>query len=155
MKQDLQHFIGQRAEALAMVYLTRNQDLVINRMTHTHDYGIDLLVTIKQDDLLTGRIFGVQVKGRDKSFKNEDFLLPLNETPKLYLHDLPFPVCMLLFTMEDDKGYYRWVNYSGNQLSKNFESINQDQWCLLDTAAIERIVNDVNNWYAAKSHSAA
>lgn len=44
MKRDLQYFISERAEHLAVVYLTRRQDLVTERMMV--DYGLNLLVTI-------------------------------------------------------------------------------------------------------------
>jgi gluconate kinase len=42
MKRDLQDFIDERAEHLAVVYLTRRQDLVIERMRMTADYGLDI-----------------------------------------------------------------------------------------------------------------
>jgi gluconate kinase len=49
MKRDLQDFIDERAEHLAVVYLTSRQDLVIERMTMAADYGLDILVTILLD----------------------------------------------------------------------------------------------------------
>jgi len=111
MKQDLEDFINERAERLAIVYLTRRQDLMIERMTA--DYGLDFLVTILRDKMSTGRIFGVQVKGRDKAFQDRQQAEKLhsNEKTRLYLQDVPFPVCLFLFTMEDDKGYYQWLKF--------------------------------------------
>ncbi|HAJ58467.1 MAG TPA: hypothetical protein DCP31_03695, partial [Cyanobacteria bacterium UBA8543] len=110
MKRDLQDFINERAKHLAVVYLTRRQDLVTERMTA--DYGFDILVTILRDKLPTGRVFGVQVKGQDKAFKDiQELSLSFTGKETNYFLDLPFPVCVFLFTMEDDRGYYRWIRY--------------------------------------------
>src|SRR5437868_3984345 len=53
-------YYGQRAESLALMYLTRRSDLVISRQEM--DYGLDFLVTICKDKIYSGRIFGVEVK---------------------------------------------------------------------------------------------
>lgn len=155
MKRDLQDFINERAEHLAVVYLTRRQDLVIERMTA--DYGLDMLVTILRDKLPTGRVFGVQVKGQDKAFKDDIQEVSLSFTRKetSYFQELPFPVCLFLFTMEDDKGYYRWIKYPVGESNQVLRSIEQDRWHPLDEQEIGQIVDDVKAWYDAKSHSAA
>lgn len=155
MKRDLQDFINERAEHLAVVYLTRRQDLVIERMTA--DYGLDMLVTILRDKLPTGRVFGVQVKGQDKAFKDDIQEVSLSFTRKetSYFQELPFPVCVFLFTMEDDKGYYRWIKYPVGESNQVLRSIEQDRWHPLDEQEIGQIVDDVKAWYDAKSHSAA
>ncbi len=154
MKRDLQDFIDERAEHLAVVYLTRRQDLVIERMKA--DYGLDILITILQDKLPTGRVFGVQVKGRDKAFKDiQELSLSFTGKETNYFQDIPFPVCIFLFNMEDDKGYYRWIRYPLAESNQLLHSIEQDKWHSLDEYEIEQIVDDVNAWYNAKSHSAA
>lgn len=155
MKRDLQDFINERAEHLAVVYLTRRQDLVIERMTA--DYGLDMLVTILRDKLPTGRVFGVQVKGQDKAFKDDiqEVSLSFSRKETSYFQELPFPVCVFLFTMEDDKGYYRWIKYPVGESNQVLRSIEQDRWHPLDEQEIGQIVDDVKAWYDAKSHSAA
>ena len=154
MKRDLQDFINERAKHLAVVYLTRRQDLVTERMTA--DYGFDILVTILRDKLPTGRVFGVQVKGQDKAFKDiQELSLSFTGKETNYFLDLPFPVCVFLFTMEDDRGYYRWIRYTVSESNQVLRSIEQDRWYPLDEHEIGQIVDDVNAWYDAKSHSAA
>ncbi|MDX2230473.1 MAG: DUF4365 domain-containing protein [Leptolyngbyaceae cyanobacterium bins.349] len=151
MKQDLAYFIGQRAEALANVYLTRSQNLVVQRLDH--DFGIDLLVEIAHNNRTTGKVFGVQIKGRDKALKNgQKYLLPITEEYNQYFQNLPFPVCLLLFTMEDDKGYYQWVNYSTSS-SPDSNLADQAKWRSLDGNGIEHLLQEVNDWYDAKRHS--
>ncbi|MBD2489753.1 DUF4365 domain-containing protein [Aulosira sp. FACHB-615] len=150
MKQNLQNFIAERAEYLAVMYLTRSNDLVIERMKSA-DYGFDILVTILRDNLPTGRVFGVEVKAQDTAIRNlKDFSLSITQKTTEYLHNVPFPLFLFLFTMEDDKGYYKWLNHviaDSNQVSL--------QWHSLDENGIRQIVDDVNAWYDAKSHFAA
>jgi hypothetical protein len=156
MKRDLQYFIDERAEHLAVVYLTRRQDLVIERMTMTADYGLDIFITILRDKLPTGRVFGVQVKGQDKAFKDiQKLSLPFTQNETNYFQDMPFPVCVFLFTMENDRGYYRWIRYSLAESNQVLRSREQELWHPLDEHEIGQIVDDVNAWYDAKSHAAA
>lgn len=155
MKRNLQDFIAERAESLAVMYLTRRQDLVIERMKSA-DYGFDILVTILRDNLPTGRVFGVQVKAQDTAIGNlQDISLSIARQTTEYLHNVPFPLYLFLFTMEGDKGYYRWLNNviaDSNQVSPVLQ---KEQWHSLDENGIRQIVDDVNAWYDAKSHFAA
>jgi hypothetical protein len=81
MKCDLQEFIHERGENLAIVYLTRCADLLIERITANQ--GIDLLVTIPQPQLPIGRMFGVQVKALNQAFERAqaNLILPQNAQP--------------------------------------------------------------------------
>ncbi len=154
MKQDLKLFIDERAQQLAIVYLTRSQNVAVEKMKA--DYGLDVLVTVLRDQLPTGRVFGVQIKGRDRAFKDvqQEASLTLSQKESYAVQDLPFPVCILIFSMENDKGYYRWLKYPGES-SKRFRSLEQNQWRSLDESPIEQIIEDVNAWYDEKNHSAA
>ncbi|MBW4620608.1 MAG: DUF4365 domain-containing protein [Cyanosarcina radialis HA8281-LM2] len=154
MKLDLESFIAERAEHLAMVYLTRSQDLVVERMKA--DYGLDMLVTILCEKFPTGRVFGIQAQGRDKAFKNiqQEALLALSVKENSYFQDLPFPVGLLFFTMEDDKGYFKWLKYPSGS-NKNHHSLEHNQWRSLDEYQVDRILEEVNAWYEEKSHSVA
>lgn len=153
MQHNLDYFIHQRAESLAMVYLTRSKDLLIER-TRVNN-GIDMLITILQDNLPTGRIFGIEVKGLDKAFKDiqqEALWILSKEQKKDYVQELPFPLCLMVFTMDDDKGYYRWLRYS-NELNHN--SLLQEEWHSLDDYPVNQLTDAVNAWYDEKRHSAA
>jgi len=44
MKQDLKLFIDERAQQLAIVYLTRSRNVAVEKMKA--DYGLDMLVTV-------------------------------------------------------------------------------------------------------------
>lgn len=154
MKRDLQDFIDERAEHLAVVYLTRRQDLVTERMRA--DYGLDMLVTILRDKLPTGRVFGVQAKGQDEAFKDiQELSLSFAQEERNYFQDTPFPVCVFLFTMENDQGYYQWIRNPNGESNLFLSSIEESQWRPLDEHEIGNIVDSVNAWYDERSHSAA
>ncbi|NEO84492.1 MAG: DUF4365 domain-containing protein [Spirulina sp. SIO3F2] len=156
MKLDLEYFTAERGENLAVVYLTRSHDLAIERLKTNYDYGLDLFVTILRDNLPTGRVFGVQVKAYDGSFQEtqiEDHL-QRSQSEKNYLKELPFPVCILLFTMDDDRGYCHWLNYL-TESRINLHSPKQPQWRSLEQLPIEQLIAEVDAWYDERIHTAA
>ena len=154
MKQDMEHFIGERAENLAVVCLTRSHNLAIERMTS--DYGLGMLATILRDNLPTGRVFGIQVKAQDRLIKDArvETILNLSPQERNYLKELPFPVCALFFTMDDDKGYCKWLRYPTENRT-NLYSLAQAPWRSLDELPVDQIIEDVNAWYDEKSYPAA
>ncbi|NET62351.1 MAG: DUF4365 domain-containing protein [Symploca sp. SIO2E6] len=150
MKQDMKHFIAQRAENLAVVYLSRSHNLAIEHMRA--DYGLDLLVTILRDNLPTGRVFGVQVQAQEGLLQDTPVEIAFHLSPqeRSYLKELPFPVCALLFTMDNDMGYGKWLRYpTANQT--NPYSLAQSSWRCLDELPIEQMLKEVNAWYDQKS----
>lgn len=150
MKQDMTHFIDKRAENLAVVYLSRSQNLAIERMRA--DYGLDMLVTILRDNLPTGRVFGVQVKAQDGLLQDKPVEMVFNLSPqeRNYLQQLPFPVCALFFTMDDDMGYGKWLRYP-TENQTNLYPLAQSSWRCLDELPIEQMLKEVNAWYDHKS----
>ncbi|MBI1927987.1 DUF4365 domain-containing protein [Candidatus Poribacteria bacterium] len=145
-------FIGQRAEHLAILHLTRRGDLVVTQAST--DDGPDILVEISRNNKVTGRIFGVQVKASqrfrivpDNSLRGDEFKIPIRafSMPE----DLPFPLCLFLFQMENDEGFYRWLiepivrTESRPKLLVNEENIFRK----LTREELDSIVGQVNNWY--------
>lgn len=146
MKQDLEYFIAERAEQLALVYLTRSTVLSIEHLQA--ERGLNFLVTILQDQLPTGRMFGVRVRGQDKAVKaSQSIAASLSSQDRDYFQALPFPACVLLFTMEDDRGYCKWV--------KHPDQAELAQWHSLETYDINQMIETVNAWYDEKSRSVA
>jgi hypothetical protein len=152
LQPDLQYFIENRAVHLAIVHLTRRQDLSIQRIDD-RDRGLDLLVAIQNDGILTGRIFGINIKAQDKAIQNitDRSQFPI-QTETHYYQDLPFPACVFFFTMEDDRGYYQWLKYPllPNQ---TLESEERDRWYSLDENALSQIIEAIATWYDAKPYS--
>jgi len=138
MQTEQPWYIGLRSEALAIVSLTRRDDLLVSQQQKDKDTGLDLLVKITKDGNYTGRIFGVQVKATVSSselIQDDDiFRLKNQEYNNLKVfRDLPFPVCLFFFTLDNDKGYYRWILepiiHEGNNMSLKFNDSRFAHFC--------------------------
>ncbi|QFS44080.1 DUF4365 domain-containing protein [Nostoc sphaeroides] len=158
MKTTAPWYIGKRAESLAIVYLTRRDDLIISQSTPNQ--GLDFLITITKDGVYTGRLFGIEVKATDSTsnLNKHNDILKL-EKNRLYLlqkfKDLPFPVCLFFFILENDKGYYKWIlepKINGQkQVSLNFNE--DDELKKLDDKEIANIILSVNSWYDHRNNT--
>ena len=151
MKKDVDYFIDKRAEDLAVVHVTRHPDIRIERCAD--DVGLDMIVTIVRDESPNGRMFGLNVSGRDRSIatlKEIELAFPLSDEDRS--NDFPFPLCEFLFTMEDDRGYYRWINSPTHQ---RVRSASEQMWNVLDNAQLEEIFVSVNLGYDARSRLVA
>jgi hypothetical protein len=149
-------YIGQRSEALAIMYLTRRDDLIVSRQKE-EDRGLDFLVTLLKDGAYSGRLFGVQVKAtvstpklvqRDNIIEIKSALKPLQS-----LAELPFPVCLFFFTLENDQGYYKWILepvIEGQSNSKLFFN-KSNEFKKLDDEEISSIISVVNSWYDSRN----
>src|SRR5262245_29967461 len=100
-----QWFISERVRALAMVVLTRREDLLV--IDPNSDYGFDLLVHIIKPNTPATRQFAVILKGTRTAVSDAQANAQLKPTINRYADgEFAFPVCIFYFTMEDDKGRY-------------------------------------------------
>jgi hypothetical protein len=146
--------IEHRAKILAMVQFTSRSDLQASDFPE--DGGLDLLVRIVPDGPGYQKFFGVQLRGTK-------IPLPSSERATRYLGNTnfarksegklslkySFPVIVLVFSMEDDKGYFAWsiepfVNRSGRPKLKLLE---EPSCAPFDRSALATIVNRVNDWH--------
>jgi hypothetical protein len=141
-------YIGERAEALARVYLTRRPDLLVKQ--EEADYGVDYIVEITKNKRPTRRMFGVLVKARIAPIiaGTGDSLAAFHFMPEKWMEEIPFPLCLFGFTMENDEGFYQWVvepsvTDDGPKLHLNTGK----ELSRLDNAALDRIITQVNHWY--------
>ena len=145
-------YIGQRSEALAIMYLTRRDDLIVS-MQKEEDRGLDFWVTLLKDGGYSGRLFGVEVKAAvsvPKLVQRDDIIeIKLNLAPLQSLAELPFPLCLFFFTLENDQGCCKWIlepvieDQKNPKLcfnkSNNFKKLTDEE--------IDNLVSAVNNWY--------
>lgn len=102
-------YIAERAEALAALFLTRREDLeIIPSGRYDRNPSYDLLVRIKTQNPGTDMSFGVEVKGvrSEKRRGKNSFLVSYAHTELL---DAGLPICVFLFAVDDEQGYYRWL----------------------------------------------
>ncbi|MCL6750089.1 DUF4365 domain-containing protein [Nostoc sp. CCCryo 231-06] len=158
MKTTAPWYIGRRAESLAVVYLTRRDDLIISQPTPNQ--GLDFLITITKDGVYTGRLFGIEVKATDSTSnlkKHNDILkLDKNRLSRLEnFKDLPFPVCLFFFILENDQGYYKWIlepKIDGEkQVKLHFNE--DDELKNLDDKEIANIISSINSWYDHRNNT--
>jgi hypothetical protein len=149
-------YIGQRSEALAIMYLTRRDDLIISRQKEK-DSGLDFLVTLLKDGGYSGRLFGVEVKATvstPKLVQRDDIVeIKLDLAPLQSLAELPFPVCLFFFALENDQGYYKWILdpvLEGQNTSKLFFN-KSNEFKKLDDEEISSIISVVNSWYDSRN----
>ena len=146
-------FIHERACALATMYLTRRKDLSLH--FDEKEQGIDLVVDIlpakAQDDRAGRRMFGVQLKGANGALSIEQAQKQVNLVfkGKNRVPRLPFPLCLFLFTMADNKGYFTWLIEPAIQDgSAKLCTVGEKRPVrALDNAALNDMIESVNKWY--------
>jgi hypothetical protein len=144
-----QRFIAERVRALAVVYLTRREDLIVSE--DTVDSGVDLRVTLNRDDKHGHRKFGVKLQGIWTAIPSgrPDKNLQTTMERMLRYGPFPFPVVIFFFTMENSEGWYTWAAEPVVSLAGDFEIIQHGEASCrpLNTAAIDEIVEAVDRWY--------
>jgi hypothetical protein len=146
-----QHFIVERSRALAVVYLTRREDLIVTE--EAAKVGVDLWVTLKREGQEGHRKFGVEVRGGWAAVtpgRVNQALQPSLQQVRRY-RPFPFPVVLFYFTMEDNESWYTWVAEPVVLSGGGFELLQHDEAACrpLDTEAIDTIVEAVDRWYDA------
>jgi hypothetical protein len=142
-------FVQQRTRSLATVYLTRRDDLAI---TAPDDNCVDLHVVINTNKETTNRRFGVVLRGTTRAVAVDAVNAILTPTlESLASADIIYPVGLFFFVMETDGGYFTWVT-EPSVTSDGTPTLTHNTVanCVpLDTAAIDAIVERVNDWYDA------
>ena len=149
-------YIDQRAEQLAFVYLSRRDDLLINKQAP--DALIDYLVTITEHGKYTGKMFGVQVKAQVSiraEHRGAAFVLAL--APPVIPADIPFPLCLFVFSMDTDAGYSRWLKAPTVDVTgKATLAVNQQNlFKALTRDEFDQIIRSINLWYERQPHQVA
>ncbi len=143
-----ERFVTERARALAIVLLTRRDDLLVQE---TEENGLDYTVRIKSADNVGDRPFGVYMgasmspvtlEGANKQLK------PVMGKVQS-IGPFHFPVCVFYFTVKDDQGYYAWayepvVTAEGQpRLTAHAEA----HCHKLSNESLQDIVSAVKRWY--------
>ncbi len=146
-----QRFIAERVRALAVVYLTRRDDLIIS--DETAEFGVDLWVTLNPEDKHGHRKFGVKLRGIWSAVTSgrPDKNLQTTMQRMLRYGPFPFPVVIFFFTMENNQGWYTWAAEPVVSPGGNFEIVRHGEASCrpLNTEAIDEIVDAVDLWYDA------
>ena len=147
----LDWYIGERTESLAIMHLTRRQDLNIRREIRDGDRVVDLMVEIGDSQRPGWKKFGVELKGvkAPVTIAQANKLLATSLRRFFKDHGDPtLPVCLFIFSMDDGQGYVTWIAEPVIREGRPKLQYHTAADCtLLDRRALDRIVERVNAWY--------
>src|SRR2546425_473449 len=99
-------FVAERARALAMVVLTRRDDLVVKESKEEN--ALDYTVYLKTEEDVGIRPFGVFLAATMSpvtlDVANQKLKTAMAKVQSI--GPFQFPVCVFYFTVKDDQGYY-------------------------------------------------
>jgi hypothetical protein len=146
-------FVSERAKALAMVLLTRREDLEI-RETKA-ETGLDYTVRIQTENGAGPRDFGILMRATMSPVTIEQANAQLTPTlGSLVAAEFVVPVCVFYFTVKDDQGYYTWSHEPVVEKGKARLRPHAEADCHpLDDEALDEIVSRVRAWYDTLSAS--
>jgi hypothetical protein len=152
MNRSIADFIDHRVSALAYVALTRRDDIAVLDIPEQGE--LDRLARVIHQRDGEARYFGVIVKGTSRSLTDEDASKELNAFFRKYDKTrgsitYPFPVIALVFSMQDDEGFFDWrcqPRVTG-QGSPRMELKSTLECRRFSRNALDRIVRDINEWY--------
>jgi hypothetical protein len=143
--------IDKRARAMTMMLLTRREDLLIEEVKD--DIGLDYVVRFHTKGKEALREFGVQLHGVGTAFTKSQADTCLDSYLQQRKRYGPFlrPVCLFLFTMEDDGAWYTWVaepmdSEDGKSLLRFCDEADSRQ---LNKKAFKDIIERVDLWHDA------
>jgi hypothetical protein len=142
-------FVAERARALAMVLLTRRDDLLVKDTKE--ESALDYTVYIKTGEGVGNRPFGVRVAATMSPTTLDEANKQLRPVLGQVQADGPFhfPVCVFYFTVKNDQGYYAWayepvVTQEGEP---RLPAPAKAPCFELNNESLEKIVSAAKRWY--------
>lgn len=149
MATDVLQIMKERAVRLAIMYLTRRSDVTVELGSE-----VDVIVGLPEKHGGARRQFGVVAKGslfaREVHQHGEEFDISGVDLTSRSINGDPYPVCLFVFTMENDCGYWKWLLEPTQSSSGGARLVRNEDTALrrLGNSQIEDIVVMVNDWYA-------
>lgn len=145
-----EQFLGERAQALATIILTRRGDLSIAETKK--DIGLDYHVYIDREDKPMRLMFGVLLRGVPSPVTIDHANKILAPTMGHFqgMRKFTYPVCLFFFTMREEQAFFSWlaepvVNGGVPKLAHHAKAN-----CVeLTSAHLDRIVDEIVAWYDA------
>ena len=154
-------FLAERVEAMAIMHLTRRDDLVVRREIREKSEPImDLMVEIREAGRpMNWKRFGVYLQGVTTPGTIEAANSKLKISLRRFFNDYgepSLPFCVFYFTMEDDQGYYTWLAEPLVEAGRPHLQYHPEKAdCRpLDLGSIDSMVAAVNAYYAALKKTA-
>lgn len=156
--QTLEHLIERRAEQLAYLLLTQKGNLTVFR-PESGDAGLDFLVQITGRFSKPPQQFGVLVKGRKDFPPSNGHAAPsslevLGVKPNGSYQRLRLPVCLFLFFMDTDAGYFSWLQEPTLQSQGGLRHDDSPVFQALTQEALDDIVTKIRGWHSFQRKAA-
>lgn len=144
-------YLAERAEGLGVIYLTEDSRIEVNRSQGVFT-GLDIVATLRENGHVGGRIFGVEIQAGlthgPGHLNSEPKAWSVPSSREAFFRDIPFPVCLFHFTVDDDQGLWGWIKQpvaanTGSRLAFN----RRVPLSRLTAQEVTKIVSDVGCWY--------
>ena len=145
-------YLEERAEGLAVIYLTEDSRVDINR-SRDRLSGLDIVATLRENGKLGARIFGVEVTAARSQEAGHDNPTPavwsIPESRLSFFRDIPFPVCLFYITVDDDQGHWGWIQQPiiGADTGARLTFHEHIYLSPLSVQDIPRLVSEIDRWY--------
>jgi hypothetical protein len=142
--KELTEFKKQRAVSLAIVFLTREQDLLVNRESS----GVaDLVINIQVENQIGVSFYAISNLISPLDLLNDSLKLPHFQHDK-YKNFL-YPCCEFIFDEKNNQKYYQWICKPIVAQNGKRELVYQvtTNLQILDQSALIQIKNEVVKWY--------
>lgn len=148
MKRPEAHIIGDEAEPIFRKSIPRGW---VCRKCDP-DYAIDFEVEVVDRGVLTGKRFGVQLKGRSNLRADKDISQPIDVQNLLYYRDkYPAPVFLVVTDLRDGKAYWRLIDAAVEQLKDDWSTRKKvsirlrREETILDETALRALIDQAND----------
>lgn len=145
-------YLAQRAVALALVQLTRRDDVRVQQDVAVGRARIDLLVETMHAGHPTGHVFGIELKARVSASTDAAPLILQDIAANVLVGTGTTPHCLFFFTMADNAGYYAWLLEPA--ITEDGQPKLQHQRGG-ELRPLDRIITDVDRWYDALTNALA
>jgi hypothetical protein len=156
MTTSVDKYVGERAELLAKLVLTRDKNLEAVPLSERADFGLDMIVRIHppiaHGDVLPH--FGVNILGTSIHLNDEDMA---TKVANLQWQDRPgksvylFPTIVMLFSVDGDSGYYSWLlePHVGKDRMPTLTKVSPLGMTKISKKTVDDIVEEVKDWFKA------
>lgn len=147
-----QQIIGERAELLARVALTRRMNVAIHSFGDQGDGALDLICTIREDEVKGFLPFGVMVWGTAKELNHGGDVSSITRL-KLKDHDTRYflPVIILVFSMQNDAAYFSWLVQPDPSSEGKLRHFTKPIFRPFTAKQLDIVVKSIVDWYAKKT----
>lgn len=146
-------YMGERAQSLAILALTDHPEVSVIPQNNT-DAGVSILATLREAGKPVGRLFGVEVRAMLSGDLGGARSMSLDKDSQLHYRDVPFPVCLFLFTVDNGWGYWGWMQQpvfsSGGVATLQRNEVITLR--ALEKSGVSEIVQVVTHWYDKRNH---